>query len=150
MNTPITCLLPTVMNPQQESFKNLGFTLKNIEDENLCLATLPAGWKSVANDGPWMFLIDEKGRKRVSYAYYKSESCMKLHNSLIIYSKSLSDNCSCPSEVFVKNHATNKILFVAGQFEAGDLEAFERLVISASKYLDEHYPDWKDPTKYWD
>lgn len=151
MNNRITCLLPLTMHPNREAFEGLCFTFNDdIQDGSLVSATLPVGWKSVGNDGPWILLIDEKGRKRASYRCHKSQCHMGLHERFAIHSEMLSDLWPCPSRVFVKDHATNEILFVAGQFQSGQLEARDRFVSNASKYLDQHYPDWKDPTKYWD
>lgn len=151
MNNRYSCLLPSTMHTSIETLKGLGFIFNNdIQDGKLVLTSLPTGWQYVSDARHCIVLIDEKGRKRASYLCQDSQSCIVLHERFVIHSEMLSDHCPCPSRVFVKDHATNKVLFVAGQYEAGQFKARDKLVIKASNYLDKHYPSWEDPTKYWD
>lgn len=150
-NSRITCLLPKTIHPTKEAFKSLGFTFKDIDNQNFCLATLPVGWKSVASKENDIILIDKKARQRASYLYEGNNINMRLHKRFSMQSEHINpEHYQSPVRLLVKDHATGEIIFIAGQCENEICTEFENLILKARNYLNEHYPGWKDPTKYWD
>lgn len=153
MNTRITCLLPKNMKPNKETFEGLGFKFKNIKDKNFCLATLPTGWKSVWDnilDCPC--IVDEKECDRASYFFSNGKSTLLMGIRFSIHTEPIGSG-HYPSHIIVSvidNSNNDKTLFVVGQCEREGSAEYIELIDKAHVYLDEHYPDWKDPTKYWD
>lgn len=64
--------LPTDCRGDLEKFLALGFTFgaPSPGDKLFCEATLPPGWKREGSDHDmWSYIVDEKGRRRVSVFY---------------------------------------------------------------------------------
>ena len=147
--------LPMEMNPSKEAFESFGFTFEDIGDDVLCKATLPDGWKLKADGGGyWTYLIDEKGRKRGSCFYkgasYDRNGYMYLSRRfLITYDAADPKKRQGPYNVSVKD-ADGTILFTAGKCDKTDSYEYEELIKLAKEYLRTNYPEWEDPTKYWD
>ena len=150
-----TYRLPMEMNPSKEAFEALGFTFEDIGDDVLCKATLPDGWKLKADgDRYWTYLIDEKGRKRGSYfykgAFYDRSGRMYLSRRFHInYDSADPQKRQGPYNVSVKD-ADDTIIFTAGKCEKTYSHEYEELMQLAKEYLRTNYPEWEDPTKYWD
>lgn len=78
--------LPTDTDGTDEEFIALGFAFSepNPDDPMFRLATLPEGWRKVADEHPmWSHILDEDDRKRVSIfykaAFYDRSASMRLN-----------------------------------------------------------------------
>lgn len=151
----VGCRLPIKMKPSKETFEALGFTFEDIGDDVLCKAALPDGWKLKADGGGyWTYLIDEKGRKRGSYfykgAFYDRSGYMNLSQRFYAtYDAADPENWEGPFTVLVKD-ADDTIIFTAGKCAKVHTDEYKKLMDKATDYLKTNYPDWEDPTKYWD
>lgn len=148
-----TCLVPVKMLPGKQAFMDLGFTFQVIPNSELCLATLPVGWKSVADTDLWVNLIDEKGRKRGSYIHGGSN----VNNFMDLISRFYisvdfdpDDSTTSTRYVFVRDRANGRVLFSAGSYIGKDAFKSNLFSLRAENFLNEHYSDWADSTKYWD
>ena len=149
----LNCRLPKKMRPTQEAFEALGFTFEDIGDSVLFKATLPDGWCLEEAGGYWTNLIDEKGRKRGSYfyksAFYDRDGNMRLSQRFhATYDAESPEKREGPYTVSVKD-ADGTILFTAGQCQKAYSDEFDKLMEQAEEFLHTNYPEWKDPTKYW-
>jgi hypothetical protein len=148
------CRLPKDMRPNKEAYESLGFTFEDIGDNVLCQATLPNGWTLRSDGGYWTYLIDEKGRERGSYfykgAFYDRSGHMNLSQRFrITYDNIGPEDWKSPVKVSAKD-ADGTIIFEAGQCDKVYSEEYDNLMSKATEYLATNYPDWEDPTKYWD
>lgn len=146
-----TCLVPGKMLPSKQAFMDLGFTFKVIPNSALCLATLPEGWTSVASNDFWVNLIDEKSRQRGSYIYeLPGNNFMILDKRFDIFPKyDPDDSTKKLTYIFVRDQANKRILF-SESCETEDSVEKNRLIKKSRAYLNAYYPEWEDPTKYWD
>ena len=150
------CRLPKKMNPSKEAFEAIGFVFEDIDDDVLCKANLPDGWKlkHEEGDGYWTTLIDEKCRKRGNSfykgAFYDREGLMNLHRRFHV-SEDVADleNWNGPYTISVKD-ADGTVLYTAGKCDKIYSKEYYELMTLAKEYLDTNYPEWKEPTKYWD
>ena len=147
----ITCLVPCKKLPSTRSFMKLGFSFRVIPNSELCLATLPQDWKSVAGEDFWLYLIDEKGRQRGSYIYEPpGNNFMVLDKRFDIFPEYDPDDSTKKfTYIFVRDRTNNIILF-SERCETEDFVEKNRQINKARDYLNVHYPDWENPTKYWD
>ena len=147
-------LLPKDMRPSKEAFESLGFAFEDIGDDVLYHATLPDGWTLKSDGGYWTYLIDEKGRERGSYfykgAFWDRSGHMNLHTRFRVCDGHInSDNCDSPIKVYAKD-ADGSIIFDAGQCKEYYADGYEDKIKEVIEYLNSNYPEWEDPTKYWD
>lgn len=147
-------MLPKRMQPSKEAFEALGFTFEDIDDNVLYQATLPAGWELQSDGGYWTTLVDEKGRKRGSSfykgAFYDRSGHMYLSQRFRVTCVAADpEHYGAPFTVSAKD-ADDTILFTAGQCKNAFSLECDELMSKAEEYLNTNYPDWKDPTKYWD
>ena len=126
-----------ILHCKKEDFIQLGFIFDKPDPDDLifCKATLPAGWSREGSDhAMWSYIIDEKGRKRVSVfykaAFYDRHSHMSLNRR---YGTRHDDAgiavIDCDKEIH----------FIQG----GSYE-------DAEAYLNAHYPEWRNYMAYWD
>jgi hypothetical protein len=145
--------LPVDMRPDREAFEALGFVFSDLGDGVLCQATLPEGWtlKETSN-GYWTDLVDEKGRKRGSSfykgAFYDRSGNMSLKRRFSIDYDHADDRDDGPIVMFVKDF-DGSVVHEVGKCDSAYSDEHNQLSMLAEEYLKVHYPDWKDPTKYW-
>lgn len=150
--TRTTCLVPVKILLDKQNFVDLGFTFRVLSDSDLCLATLPTGWKSVADKDCWINLIDEKDRKRGSYIYESNANNFIDLKTRFYISVDFDpdDSTQALRYYFVRDHANGRPLFCAGSYSSVDPLKAIKFSIIAKSFLKEHYPDWEDPIKYWE
>jgi hypothetical protein len=147
----LECNLPIDMKPSREVFEKVGFTFESIRDNVLCKATLPAGW-TIKNEGYWSYIYDDKGRFRANSFYKFWDMCghMKLCSRFYIgYEHVVKDDVYSPVRVAVKN-SDDKVVFITEESAEEYSKEHDALRGKAKEYLNQNYPDWEDPTKYWD
>ena len=151
-----SCKLPRDMKPSKDVFEALGFIFEDIGDDIMYQATLPEGWKLDSTEGEhWTIIIDEKGRKRGCFfykdAFYNSsrDGLMRLNQRFYItYDHIDRRNSNSPIIVCVKD-SEEKVLFNAGQCNEAYSDEYEELMNKATEYLEINYPEWQNPSKYW-
>lgn len=113
--------------------------------------TLPAGWKKVATDhSMWSNLVDEKGRKRASIFYkasfYARDAFIRLSQRYTI--------SSYENDEYAIALDGKEVIHQSQPFEIVDgrptYESRGQREDEVKKWLDENFPEWNDPSKYWD
>lgn len=155
----ITCKLPQDMRPNQQAFEAVGFSFDEFWHNELCRATLPEGWKiehEKQSSGVFSRLFDEKGRIRAlsCHCYNLRGDVVSGNMSLIrrfkIGDEEIDENDpEGPLQVLVRDF-DGSVIYNAGQYF--DIHSTESDIAfkKATDYLDANYPEWRDPTKYWD
>lgn len=148
----ITCLVPTKIIPRKESFIDLGFTFNKVFPyPNLCIVTLPKNWISVASedDDTWCLLLDEKNCER-GYYVYEPNSPNNFITLLTRFYISLETDPDDRTEkylyLFVKDRTNGRVLFS----ESEEPTEKDKMIDSAKDFLNIQYPDWENPSAYWD
>jgi hypothetical protein len=153
--------LPIAFIPNAESFKKLGFELDlNYKNKNFCNAQLPEGWHEFRNekDGS-KYILDEdfsiraiintrfgfdgrKGSVRLLCRY--QITTYEIDKDKEEYMVSLVDTKT--NEILYSEHySTLEADKLFGKFIIEDLNT-KKIV----RFAQEHYPDYMDPTCYWD
>lgn len=130
--------------------------IKTVENDPLFqYVELPGGWKKVSTEhSMWSKLIDEKGRERANIfykaAFYDRDahiSILSRFNFEIDYEKRTSEQVSIAvvkdGETII--HTTEPKNIINLPYEHDEISLQE-----AKKWLDEKYPDWKNPKTYWE
>lgn len=117
---------------------------------------LPQGWKKVPTvHSTWSDLVDEKGRKRASI-FYKAA----------FYDRGAHYNVGCRYGTSIDYERQDKEGVTVAQVLDGDTVIYttepitgedeksyalaSKAQAAAAEWLDEHYPDWRNPAAYWD
>ena len=134
----------------RELLEKWGFKFGSDADDIFISATLPPGWKKQATDhSMWSRLIDEKGRKRASIfykaAFYDRSASMSLDSRY---------GLNAYLDGSDKDHY--RIAAFDGKTEIRDFGEYRRQDYSdvlrkeAEAWMLEQFPQWMDPTAYWD
>ena len=121
------------------------------DDEIFQNVELPRGWKKVATDhSMWSKLIDDKGRERASIFYKAAFYDRSAHISLSTrYTVSSYEN---DEYAVVKDG--EKVIFKSQPFELVNgkptYESRDERDKEAENWLNKNYPDWQNPSKYFD
>jgi len=118
---------------------------------------LPDGWKKVSTDhSMWSKLLDDKGRERASIfykaAFYDREAFIDL-SCRYIYSfdydkRNIEKICVANvTDAGSVIHTTAPITDIAGKDEWNITDEARNL---AKAWLEEKYPDYRNPAAYWD
>ncbi len=129
-----------------------------VEDDPLFqYVELPNGWKKVATDhSMWSNLVDNKGRKRASIfykaAFYDRSAHIGVNRR---YGISIDYNRLDAEKVAVAMVTDgNAVIFATDPigFEEDEAryDAEDKARAIAASWLDEHYPNWKDASAYWE
>ena len=141
------CKLPKIMYPNIQAFLALGFKFEDIGDDVLYQATLPDGW-TLSSDGN---ILDSKDRIRGSYYYtgsfYDRGGKMSL-NRRFDTTYVINDDEEMPITVVAVDRG--EIIYTAGKCKNSCCMDHDNLRCKAMEYLNIKFPDWRDPTKYWD
>lgn len=157
------CILPTEMidggDESRRVLENSGVKfLSPIENEPLYqLVELPEGWKVITDeDTPWCSLVDNKGRRRArildepKFAYQSAfiELCSRF---TVMFGTQLQGSKEIITVVVLDCnraiYSTEPICLSAGKYSPDLInEAYDQ----CNLWLDEKYPDWRDPAAYWD
>lgn len=148
----ITCLVPGMFLPNKDVFVDLGFTFNRVfPHPKLSLVTLPQGWISVGNedDDTCCLLLDEKNCKR---GYYLCDQSVPNNFTTLVtrfYISVETDPNDSTKEylyLFVRDRTNRKVLFS----ERSDPTEKNEMINNAKDFLNIQYPDWENPSKYWD
>ena len=155
--------LPECSNCDRADLETLGFIFKGLIDNLFVEVQLPEGWKKVATDHSMHSnLLDERGRKRGSIfykaAFYDRRADWFLERR---FSRSVQpvggydqdyDNETTQRECIVTD--CDEVIWQSGAVgPSGNLKCYDiDNVLSplGTEWLEENYPDWKDPLAYWE
>lgn len=119
-------------------------------DELFVEASLPDGWRKEASDhAMWSDLVDNKGRRRAAIfykaAFYDCRANMRFEPFYSIDVNYDSGYEACTVAVRDANGATLKDFGKSKDWDGG-----QKLQQAAAAWLDENYPDNRNPLAYWD
>ena len=153
--------LPLAFIPNAESFEKLGFKLDlNYKNENFCNALLPEGWHEFRNEKDGcVYIMDEDfstraiintrfgfdgktGSVRLLCRY--QIITYKMNEAMEEYMVSLVDTKT--SEILYSEHYST----LEADKLFGKIMIEEQNAKKIVKFAQEHYPDYMDPTSYWD
>lgn len=136
--------------------ESLGFVFDNrpVGNELFIKVKFPAGWKKVPTDhSMWTDLVDDRGRKRGGLFYKAAFYDRHAHLSLtrrfstgIDYTDKMSNEEKYICCIFDQGVAVH----IVGTAGKQDWTAQDKLDKDAKEWLRENYPNWEDPTAYWD
>lgn len=147
--------LPTDMREGcKEALEKLGAKfLGPVEGDPLFqYVELPKGWsKNPTDHSMWSKLMDEKGRERGSIfykaAFYDRKAHMHLNLRYVI-----EQDYDRKDAVVYRIQRGDEVVHVLEAIPYGERrwEASDIARKTTEAWLAEHYPDWQDPTAYWD
>lgn len=118
---------------------------------------LPAGWKKIATDhSMWSDLVDDKGRKRAGIFYKAAYYDRRAHLSVNLRYGISIDYVRLDTERVAVAMVTEDeaVVFTTDPVGFEDDKtryyAQDKARELASAWLSEHYPNWKNPSAYWD
>ena len=140
---PFICYIPPC---QAHSFTAVGFKVRKIGTDTFKLF-LPKGWNIIQASNDWTSIVDEHNHIRaVTEATSMSIRLLPRFRCDISH---IDNDWGAPIEITVKD-TDGSVIFKAGQCEEAYSKDFKRLLEEAKQYLFLTYPEWNDPTKYWD
>ena len=147
----------------REQLEAIGIIFGETVDELFVHVQLPEGWKKIDvghNYGYWTSLVDEKGRERAEIfykaAFYDRRSYIRLIRRFTIYQYEDCDEhgsfveTETPTHTMTVINDSNFIMCHIGFVEAKDYLGMDILLKQAKEWLNTHYPEWENPTAYWD
>jgi hypothetical protein len=135
-----------------ELYAAMGIEIISEADDSFFCVKLPDGWTKQATDhSMWSKVLDEKGRERLSVFYKAAFYDRSAHAHLCrrygftgLYDKS--ENAD--RTVIITDSGKEIHRFV---FEVDNpRDTYEKYRILGESYLNEHYPDHRNPFAYWD
>lgn len=144
--------MPLELRPSKDVWEKVGFTFGKPIDNIFQEATLPAGWTREASDhAMWSYIKDEQGRKRAAIFYKAAFYDRNAHGHLEArYSAGADYSADGDGPLPVGVFDQGKMIWKAGDdprpYVSGARAPLDR---AAMEYLEQHYPDWNDPTAYW-
>jgi hypothetical protein len=172
-------VLPIDCNRQDRGvFERMGIVFQEPVDDLFVRVDLPAGWKKVPCNHPmWTDLVDNLGRKRAVIFYKAAFYDRSAHMNALIrlaymtqpeggYTDDFAADKLKPRECVVLDAATDGVLWrmvIAPEppYRACDDDPEARqawlawqekrsyMEFLAEKWLNQNYPDWRDPAAYW-
>lgn len=149
----LTLSAELMLHQEKEVFESLGFKFEDIENESCHQIILPDKWQF--NSEPigryCLGILDKEKRIRAILDLHDRD---KIILSLLTR-YSLMDRYIDDEEkelgIFAIDYDDTE-LYYAGSYENKRRYShiFDHLTRKAENYLSEHFPDWEDPTKYWD
>ena len=145
----------------REQLESLGFVFGEEADDIFTYVQFPEGWTKQATDhSMWSNLLDEKGRKRggIFYkaAFYDRSAHMRLDRR-INYSEIYdgdADHIDNTIQYFVTDGESTLYKTEPVEYEEKYEDNYWELQDAAEggclTWLNENYPDWKNPMAYWD
>lgn len=166
VNSSTLPIVGTSTPDQINQLTRMGIVLGSPVDDLFRNVTLPAGWtKKVTDHDMWSKLLDEKGRERAHIfykaAFYDRSATFSLSRRFLVESYT---NCTETGDILDRSNPNSEFygIYVSdcgvptkffGAFpsnykqRAGLDEKFRN---TATKWLEENYPDYQDAEKYWE
>lgn len=155
----------------RQQLEEMGIVFGEDADDLFVNVTLPDGWKKVPTDhSMWSKLVDEKGRERAGIFYKAAFYDRKAHiglsrrfscgvvpvngyDSPTYHEDNRQSQVTDCGQIIWRSEKTiapmpsgreNYEAYLAWREEENALER------EAVEWLEQHYPDWKNPLAYWD
>jgi hypothetical protein len=154
--------LPTRMNSYRINIKAILESagvkfLGAVEDDPLFqYVELPLGWKKVPTDhSMWSNLVDDKGRVRAMIFYKAAFYDRDAHLSISQRYDVRFDYDRFNNEHVAVAHVmdSEKVLYTTDPIDGTGIKSYEASDMAmplATAWLEEHFPEYKNPAKYWD
>lgn len=152
-----------------EMLKKIGIIVLDSYDDIFNNVQLPKNWSKKASleSSYWSYLYDEKNRQRASIfykaAFYDRAAHINFIPRFLTYLASIDETSEEYYPVYCKviDNSSTKIIWVSDiyvqEYPKENREEFnlwskaEDFLIETGKiWLNEHYPEWKNPMKYWE
>ncbi len=119
--------------------------------------SLPLGWSKIEVSGATFKLLDDRGRDRAT-TFESSKPFITLSRRFRFSRDHEREKGKDPGEIVAYVRGENGIVLHTTQAvstkhcrgEDGRHELRARVEEEAEKWLDEYYPNWRDPGAYWD
>lgn len=139
----------------RERFEKLGFTFGAAIDDVFQEATLPAGWTRRPTDhSMWSEICDADGNVRATVFYKAAFYDRNAFASLVARFKFATDYSDDRereiAESFVFITDKDKVIWKSEIYKRFDYAAKKAASSAGQEWLSERYPDYQDPTAYWD
>ena len=155
----------------REQAEKIGIQVHEVDENDpiWTRVTLPKGWIIQRTDHDmWNKLVDDQGRERASIFYKAAFYDRSAHMNFCqrYHVDCYGDDCSKPPRkegepygdethrrAIVRDTADDKVLFTTDWLELADprdWDAEEKIREEADEWLTSNYPDYRDPTAYWD
>jgi hypothetical protein len=145
----------------REQLESLGITFGKDVDDLFVEARLPAGWKKQATShSMWSELVDDKGRARAQIFYKAAFYDRSAHMHL---SCRYSYNGNYPVTGYGDNYDfeadregvvtdQGRVIWRTARKTKRDssLKLVDEIEAEAKAWLEQRYPDWRNPLAYWD
>lgn len=143
--------LPLDLSPSRLTWESLGFVFHEPVDDLFVSVTFPAGWKKRATDhSMWTDIIDNEGHRRggIFYkaAFYDQRAGAHLDTRFSV------SKCAAHSDTQLKTIIRDAFTQTESSFGIRDNTDFaigDQHQAEAMNWLNEHYPDWRNPVAYW-
>lgn len=133
----------------REDFERLGIKFLDDADDLFVNVELPEGWSLIAtSQAMWNDLIDNNGSKRVQ-VFYKAafyDRNATIHKPLTRFDIDCEYLDKDFKKYVVKDKKEDKIIYKTVEFHT-EINFFRNDCVN---YLNTHYLDWDNFTKYWD
>ena len=143
----------------RETLERMGFVVTGEYDDLFYDVTFPEGWTRFSNETLWTRILDSKGRERGAVFYKASLHDRKASMSATnrYSARSIAApvgkfkhemwvfDCATPIKRICQFMSWTWIVGFAS-WRDGGYPAFD----AAYAWLDENFPDWRDPFAYWD
>lgn len=146
-------VMPRNMFPSKSSFEDLGFSFDS-SSNGAYAVNLPNGWSTLSSSHNSSVILDDKNRKRgfsfFGFCSVAKKDRVELLTRYNVASKRLAHNDRySPLLVYIAD-SDGKNIHDIGLCGTDNSEDYFQLVHKAENYLDESFPDWRNPNKYWD
>lgn len=156
--------LPTEMgaSDKREALERAGVVFGDVVQGNemFTYVTLPEGWTKVETDYIQLTdVVDEKGRKRATLFFNNDDDERIVHTNIYPRFTYEREERSHPLKgILVMNVKDgDTAIFTTAEYpyfgEKEDAEWYSQYcfaIVEAQEWLFEHYPNWQDPSAYWD
>ncbi len=121
------------------------------DDARLIRVQLPSGWRVGSEGQGPAHLLDDRGRSR---AYIVHNDAASITNMLCRFAVLPREPWTPSGRFDVLDRSTGVVVFTA-KIRRGDLPSWydyyrQAAWEQAEAWLDERYPQWRDPAPYWD
>jgi len=143
--------LPLDLSPTRSTWESLGFVFHEPVDDLFVSVTFPAGWTKRATDhSMWTYIVDAEGHKRGGIFYkaaYYDRSANASLNARFSVSK-YAEHSATQLKTIVRD-AFTQTESSFGIRDNTDFAIGDQHEAEAMNWLNEHYPDWRNPVAYW-
>lgn len=153
---------------QKDQFEAMGIVFGDPIDDLFVNATLPEGWKKERTDhSMWSKIVDDKGRERASIfykaAFYDRDAFMNIAQRFLLRTEPVNGygenyNRDDPNVIAVTDCSVrvwqSSVLPDVAEYGSNAHKNRKAMkdgfVAQGEAWLEERYPNWRDPLAHWD